>query len=521
MSTYIAPARSQPYGAIFAEQPQPEPEPDMQPVSPSTFLAIPRHLVLGAFERFRNEACHRRDQVTYQAHNDDGVPQTNPDGSPIMVSDQTTGGAAAFFFWPAYLGTIGALHQNGHAPINGDWTDASVKGYVAACEAYWRAVGNPHGGPVTPPVPPSPGGSLQGRLRVDGRMFVNDAGDYRPVWASCLAAFRPGHDPRPALDEIAALGFGGVRMFAGPLPWCNQSIRDVYERLPGFMDATLERALHVEVTCLTETGMGYDAGAHLVRLAELLDPYEHALIEFANEWQHPTQRLNLAWLRQMAGAHLFMAPIAIGAPNEDEPSDPAKGPQTWNGTGGSYGTAHLDRGRDTWNQCRRVREIMACSEFGKFPVLNNEPIGAAEPGTPGQRRWDPEFFFTLGALNRLFEVGGVFHSQAGLMAERMGPVQRACAEAFVRGSRVWPHNERLRYLNVGHTGSPITSARFNEGENRPGVTRAYSGIAGNRGLLVVLGIVGEWTQHVTFGNGWRVARPIDAYPGVVAVEVTR
>jgi hypothetical protein len=372
------------------------------------------------------------------------------------------------------------------------------------------------------PAPPTGGQGpwIRGALRINGRMFANDAGLYRPVWASCLAALRPGHDYGPALDQITLLGFGGVRVFAGPLPWTQPAtaLRSVYDRLPTFLGECAARGLYVEVTALTETGLGYDKGAHLDRIAEILPSRGHCVLELANEFEHHSQNLDVQWLRQRATLNRDHWLTAIGAPNEDEPSDPAKGPQTWGGTGGSYGTAHLDRGRDTWNQVRRVREIEACSAFAKMPVLNNEPIGAAEPGTPGQRRTDPEFFFTLGALNRLFEVGGVFHSQSGLLAEPLGPVQTACAQAFVRGSRIWPiDGPRLRYMNSnvngGWSDSPVQSHNVNT------CVRAYAGVADGRGFVVALGLSGD--PQLRIGAGYREVGVLGEMPGVKVIEVTR
>lgn len=346
----------------------------------------------------------------------------------------------------------------------------------------------------------------------------------RFIFSSCLAPFRPGHDYRPALDQYASLGFNGVRCFAGPLPWTEPAgteLHHVYEGLPGFLRECRDRGLGTEVTCLTETGLGYDKDAHLREIQRIVSGQPHVVVELSNEFEHHTQDLSQEWLTERVG--LFTQPVAIGAPEEDEPTPEGQ----WDGTGGGYGTAHLDRGRDTWNQVRRVREIMACSETQKFPVLNNEPIGAAEPGTSGQRRWDPEFFYCMGALNRLFEVGGVFHSQSGLMAEPLGPVQLECAKAFIAGSTVWPDEDvRLDYRNVGHGGSPVVSARFNEGAveadgrtPKPGVTRAYCGIRDGRGFLVNVGLGGNYRDHVQFGNGWSPQETLGKMNGVEVVRV--
>ena len=218
-------------------------------------------------------------------------------------------------------------------------------------------------------------------------------------------------------------------------------------------------------------------------------------------------------LQQLTGlSGVTMAPFAHGAAEDDESDRYA---------GGEFVAVHLSRSRDTWNQVRRVRELLAMSEQTGKPVLNQEPIGADEASIPGKRESDPAFYFTLGALNRLFLGGsGVFHSQSGLMAERLGPNQRRCAEAYLRGARIWPGAHRLDYRNVGHGGSPITAARFNEGNmNHEGCTRSYSGLDGESGINVTLGIAGA--PGLSWGNGWRPGEALGEMPGVRVVRVVR
>lgn len=354
-----------------------------------------------------------------------------------------------------------------------------------------------------------------GPLKVSGRFLQAAYVDYRGAWASCLAALRPGHDYRPALDEIALLGFGGVRVFCGALPWCGQTLEHVYAWLPDFLTETKARGLYAYLAYHTEAGTGYDLNAHTDRLDDIVDRHLHVLREVGNEPDHPSQggRLSAAACRELASR--MARPVGYGATIvDDESSEYA---------GGDFVPWHRDRGRPKWNQVRRQREGEALSAATGKPVLDQEGIGAAEVSVGGRRESDPAIFFTQAALARLFELSvSVFHSEDGLWARPLGPNQRACAEAFLRGSRLWPHDERLSYRNTGHGGSPVVSATFNDGENKPGVTRAYSGIAGDRGLLIVLGIVGDWRQHVQFGNGWRALDITMAeYPGVVAVEVRR
>ena len=212
--------------------------------------------------------------------------------------------------------------------------------------------------------------------------------------------------------------------------------------------------------------------------------------------------------------------VALGASSHDEP------PKGLEYAGADYLTAHLDRGRDKWNQVRRVRELLALSEAAGVPVLNNEPIGAGEMSKAGSREIDPAFFFALGALNRLFLGGsGIFHSGSGLMAERLGPNERRCAEAFVAGARIWPGAHRLAYVNVGaDRGGPIVSARFNDGRDEPGCVRSYCGVDGNvddgdQALGVTLGIVGD--PELVYGNGWRPLDVLGTWPGVVARRLAR
>jgi len=202
-------------------------------------------------------------------------------------------------------------------------------------------------------------------------------------------------------------------------------------------------------------------------------------------------------------------------------------PHVYPAHGGSYSTAHLDRDRDVWNQLRRVREVFAIDEAHGTPVINNEPIGCAEPGTPGQRYYDPAWAATLGALDRAFGVGGVHHSQAGLMADLPGPIQRQCAAAYIAAFRAVDEaldGEVGEYKNVGHGGSPLVGARFVEGGQADGVVRAYSFIRGDRGVAVLVGAKGD--AGLEWGNGWRQTAEVGRWTAedgraVVVIEVAR
>lgn len=323
---------------------------------------------------------------------------------------------------------------------------------------------------------------------------------------SCLAALRPGHDYRPALDEAAELGADLVRVFCGALPWAGQEIGHVYERLPQFLDACRIRSLHAYLAYITEAGTGYALDAHVREIEQIKAGRDNVLSEVGNEPWHATQGGRLTPERCRELAMRMAGPVGYGAAEDDESPIYA---------GGDFVPVHLSRSRDKWNQVRRVREMEVLTK----PALNQEPIGADEASIPGKREADPSYFFALGALNRLFEVGGVFHSQSGLFAERLGPNQRLCAEAFLHGARIWPDQQvRLIYKNAGHDGSPVLRARFNDGRAEPGCTRAYSGVIGNDGFTIALGTVGD--PGVEFGNGWRPIEVLADRPGVVVWRVS-
>lgn len=101
--------------------------------------------------------------------------------------------------------------------------------------------------------------------------------------------------------------------------------------------------------------------------------------------------------------------------------------------GGSYIAHHADRGLTP--AANGVIMGNAQTQYGK-KVVDEEPLGAAEPGTPGQRYFDPAYALALGTAARTNQLGGaIFHSQAGLTARvsEFGPTHKACAQAFKQG----------------------------------------------------------------------------------------
>ena len=355
-------------------------------------------------------------------------------------------------------------------------------------------------------------------ITISGRTFLADGKPWAPAFVSALNILGLAQAEQAAyLDWVKATGFDGVRVFAGELrPWSPLTPAMARANLPGLLDLLAKRGLAVEVTALTGTATGYDAKAHLTAVADILAGRPGVLLELANEITNGTQdqavtaAANLrAWGQEIAQPRGLL--WAIGATDTDEPcpaADAADRPEVCSGYqggeyaagGGSYSTAHLDRGRPTWNNVRRVREIFAIADETGRPSFNNEPMGADELDgrQTGKQRWnDPALFFAMGALDRAFSIGGVHHSEAGRYSVLPGPVQQQCAEAYLAGHRAVDAalgGQVGSYRNIGHQGSPVVGANLDE------VIRAYSFIVGNVGVTVAVGM-GQ-NPAIQWGNGW-------------------
>jgi hypothetical protein len=322
-----------------------------------------------------------------------------------------------------------------------------------------------------------------------------------PCFVSHLSALRPTRSREQWREYFAwavETGFNGVRVFAGDLGWADgQTAASARSRLTAYLNNSADFGLAVEVTALTGTADGnYNPGDHLFEVFRIVAGRTSVTVELANEYKHATQSLVRSKLEQsgrlMAGDHTLWS---VGAPDTDEPSPEG----VYEGRGGRYCTAHLDRGRDFWNQARRVREIFACVEATGVPTLSNEPIGADELDgsvTRKQRINDPAFFATLGALDRAFPgVGGVHHSQAGLEAVLPGPVQQRCADAYVEAFRFVAGilgDDVPLYKNAGHADSPVA--------HNGTATRLYSFVTGGRGVTV--GVGANPDEPVQWANGY-------------------
>lgn len=347
------------------------------------------------------------------------------------------------------------------------------------------------------------------RVRTEGRFFLNEPGTFRPVWTSALTLLKKTAEEQTAyLKQAKDLGFNGVRVFAGALPWANQNPEDALAALSAALARARAEGLYFYVVANTESGTGYDVPSHTAAIAGQCAEADNCIFEGANEYWHPTQSDFVQDVSRLQNLLLQVVPSqvvwATGAAQVDEGGDyPAQA--------GNFSTAHLDRGRDKWNQVRRVREIAGISEGTGKPALSGEPIGAAEQAQDGRRESDPNFFYAYGALCRLFEVGCVFHSDQGLQATPLTDNQLVCASAFIKGFNDLDTTDRLTYKNATWTDSPVKSFS--------GAVRVYSGVSGDHGYTVAVGVDGN--LEVEWQNGWRHVGTISDLGPVKVYRVRR
>jgi hypothetical protein len=408
---------------------------------------------------------------------------------------------------------IAAISSTGHAPTNGDMRHNSWRRFVEK----WTLVNIIHDIKHEPLEAPKL--VFNGRLRVEGRFWLNDAGIYRPKFASELALCMHTDDEIMArLDDDVNDGFTGFRVFCGNLAWKGQLADHARARIPFIIEQARIRGLYTQPVALTDTkdGPAFDKREHARLLGEICERYDNTILEIANEYYHPSQDdethdLNylLRLRREVVPANVM---CALGAPETDEP-DPAQYGQLGQT---DFVVLHMDRGRDKWNMVRRVKELGTGSENFKRPVLNNEMIGAADSPINGKRESDPAIYYTAGVLNRLFEVGGCFHSDSGLQGEQRTEHQEACAQAFLTGSNLIKTNAKMVFKNAGWADSPVKSAAFDSG-----VVRTYSGLAedGSENVVVLVGLTGD--PRMEMQNGWKLGEVLGEMPGVRVHRLVR
>lgn len=343
----------------------------------------------------------------------------------------------------------------------------------------------PNPDPPNPPTPPTPGpsGPLQ-RVHADGKDLKNSDGQIVRIYGATLLSGLVRGDWDQKLGQLRDEGFNLVRVAAGALEWAGQRASDARNLLPSFIETAERFNLRVLVTAITDSKWDdYNLDEHVSAVGQICARYSGTILEIANEPYHPTQRDEVhsyARLQQLASLVPAELLVGLGASADDESQEPAPG---------EYFPVHLDRGRDMWNQVRRIREMEADEAGSNDPVIIQE----------AEKFRDPDWWFTFGFLARGFEIDALFHSDDGVQARVLSEGTLPAARAFLQGFRtVIPPDRDVTYFNSNVNGgwdqSPVGRHNVNQ------AVRCYSFCEGNSGHAIALGVTGD--PGIVWANGW-------------------
>ena len=321
-----------------------------------------------------------------------------------------------------------------------------------------------------------------GRLHVDGILFRREDGSayqWRGADAFILfGRFLAGEDIQPFLTDVICAGtplgltcdpvkfpganlirvFGTLASFGGwdtaPLTAhiFPQEHGDYDEQLGAFIDLVGSRGLRIEFTVFADAQIvmpsGPDQRAHLDRVVAVLRPKWNAVLELANEFEkngvYPAEFRKPDGMVSAAGSGL---------------GDGAPFLPPWD-----Y-VPHHGRRSDEWPRDAKGSGDLCCLGWStehpvlRIPIVQDEPMGAGE--TAGSRSNVPADFRYFGALAAMWG-GATFHSDAGILAEVMGPIQREAARelftamAFVPAEAPnWPYQRGDQNSAAGVGNMPI------------------------------------------------------------------
>lgn len=293
----------------------------------------------------------------------------------------------------------------------------------------------PTPGPVPPPPPPGtwlPPQEVTGNIRISGRTFRNPDGSIYP-WKSAsdfrlLQYHYDGTDISPILADRLGEGANMVRvfgMYSGSIGVFDPSAYpNYYVNLPGFADLLASTGLNLELTVFADAqnlpnfNELSEQRAHLLRVRDALISRSNVVLELCNEpFQNgvtPSSHTRPVGLLSSAGS------------GQDETPDLPP----WD-----YAGFHAPRDAEWPRKAHNAKDI---ADYLGRPVINDEPMGAAEAAIPGSRSDVPNDFYYFAATGMLLAGGGTFHSSNGVQSQIWQPTTRLCAQSFYGGLNAIP-----------------------------------------------------------------------------------
>ncbi len=266
-------------------------------------------------------------------------------------------------------------------------------------------------------------------LRVRGTTFVRADGsvfEWRGISAFRLLEF-VAHGREAAADGYLRWAAGKklnvVRVFAMADGIFQLSPADGERALPRLLEIARRHGIYVEVVAFTGTSViKVDRPAFVRAIGAICARHPNALLELANEPGHPTQAAEMhdpAHLQSMLTLVPSQVPVALGSVEYHDGF-----------AAGAYVTWHSPRGRG-W--ARQVEEGTALLRKFAKPVINDEPIGAADVAVPGRRDNDPAHFLAAARTMRRAGLGATFHYDGGIQTRLPTKGEMACLDAWLAG----------------------------------------------------------------------------------------
>jgi hypothetical protein len=116
--------------------------------------------------------------------------------------------------------------------------------------------------------------------------------------------------------------------------------------------------------------------------------------------------------------------------------------------GADYVTAHFPRERD-WGHVAALAEGAVLRTTSHAPVVNDEPIGAAEQSVAGRRDASPERFRAAALLSILTGMGATFHYDGGIHATIPHGQQALCFAAWRSAWTLLPGTPLTEFRELG------------------------------------------------------------------------
>lgn len=272
--------------------------------------------------------------------------------------------------------------------------------------------------------------ALASHLRITGTTFAKSDGgrfDWRGISAFRLVEFVAHGRERDAeayLAWAASKRLTLVRVLATADGLFKLSPIEGQRALPRLLDMAQRHGLQVEVVALADTATRpIDIPRHVRAIGRICARYPNALIEIANEPTHPTQAKALhdsSYVKALAASIPSGIPVSLGS------VDSGQGYAQ-----GSYVTWHSPRSSHDWPA--QIAQAAALVKAYAKPVVNDEPMGAADAAVPGRRDNVPAHFRDAAMASRRAGVGATFHYEGGLQARLPSRVELACLDAWLAG----------------------------------------------------------------------------------------